>query len=126
MNRRPHLKHAPATTDRWTAKLRSGREVVVRPIEASDESAEREFLLRLSPLARHRRFLEQFRISGVALVHRLTHTTPRARPPSLPRRTRAAANASWVPADSRSRLRAKTPNVPSPSVTTGNPMAWAS
>lgn len=76
MHRRPHLKPASPAADRWTATLRSGRAVVIRPIEASDEAAEREFLLRLSPIARHRRFLEQFRIPSAALVQRLTHIDP--------------------------------------------------
>lgn len=73
MHRRPRLKHAQTAEDRWTAKLRNGREVIIRPIASTDESAEREFLLQLSPLSRHRRFLEQFRIPSPSLVHRLTH-----------------------------------------------------
>lgn len=55
----------------WHETLHDGSNVLIRPIQESDGSLEREFIARLSPEARESRFLGQVNVSD-DLVRRMT------------------------------------------------------
>ncbi|HZQ74188.1 MAG TPA: GNAT family N-acetyltransferase [Burkholderiales bacterium] len=54
-------------------RLEDGREVLVRPIRASDEPGERQFFDALSPETRHFRFMRYVRSLNEELLHFFTH-----------------------------------------------------
>lgn len=62
----------PANLER-VHRLDDGREVLVRPIRASDESGERQFFNALSPETRHLRFMSYVRALNKELLHFFTH-----------------------------------------------------
>jgi GNAT superfamily N-acetyltransferase len=58
---------------RWTEHLRNGAEVLIRPLQEGDASAEREFIDSLSPQSRRFRFLGSMDHASDTLVRKLTH-----------------------------------------------------
>jgi len=67
---------APGTTPpvhQWKERLRDGTTVLIRPIHAADLEIERRFIERLSPEARHMRFLGEVKTPSSQLLDQLTH-----------------------------------------------------
>jgi len=67
----------PGTDVQWKEKLRDGTTVLIRSIRGGDEAIERSFIERLSPEARHFRFLGEIKIPSPELLAQLTHPDPR-------------------------------------------------
>jgi len=62
----------PALTgDHWTETLNDGSHVLVRPIRPEDRDRESDFIKRLSPEARHFRFLGEIREASPSLLNQL-------------------------------------------------------
>ena len=64
----------PALTgEHWIETLSDGSHVLVRPIRAEDRERESDFIARLSPAARHFRFLGEIREASPALLDQLVN-----------------------------------------------------
>ncbi|MEP6484567.1 MAG: GNAT family N-acetyltransferase [Rudaea sp.] len=63
-------------TTEFTAKLRDGTTVLIRPIHGDDEAMERRFIEHLSPETRRLRFLGEINSASPALLKSLTHPDP--------------------------------------------------
>jgi GNAT superfamily N-acetyltransferase len=59
--------------DHWIEKLNDGSHVIVRPIRREDRERESDFIARLSPEARHFRFLGEIREASPALLDQLVN-----------------------------------------------------
>lgn len=60
--------------DHWIEKLNDGTPVLIRPIRPEDRERERAFIARLSPQARHYRFLGSMREASPELLEQLLDT----------------------------------------------------
>lgn len=72
--------HAPAQAaaaalegDHWIESLRDGTRVLVRPLRPGDRAMEEAFIRRLSPEARHFRFLGDFKAPSKSMLDHLMH-----------------------------------------------------
>jgi GNAT superfamily N-acetyltransferase len=59
--------------DQWNETLNDGSQVLIRPICFEDREAESDFIKRLSPIARHFRFLGALREASPALLEQLVN-----------------------------------------------------
>lgn len=60
--------------DHWIEKLNDGTPVLIRPIRPEDRERERDFIARLSPQAKHYRFLGTMREASPELLEQLLDT----------------------------------------------------
>lgn len=63
--------HAAPRGEYWIEPLEDGTHVLIRPLREDDRERERTFINRLSPEARHNRFLGEFREVAPALLDQL-------------------------------------------------------
>ncbi|MBB4821134.1 GNAT superfamily N-acetyltransferase [Pseudomonas alcaligenes] len=63
--------HQSPRGDYWIEPLEDGTHVLIRPLREEDRERERAFINRLSPEARHNRFLGEFREVAPALLNQL-------------------------------------------------------
>jgi GNAT superfamily N-acetyltransferase len=61
------------TFPRWVQTIGGGKQVLIRPINPDDASAERAFIQSLSSEAKRYRFMGQFGAPTDAMIERLTH-----------------------------------------------------
>ncbi|MCX7961474.1 MAG: GNAT family N-acetyltransferase [Burkholderiales bacterium] len=66
------MREYPVHAERWHA-LADGRRVLIRPVRAEDENAERAFFGALDPESRRLRFLKAVGTLSGRLVHAFTH-----------------------------------------------------
>jgi GNAT superfamily N-acetyltransferase len=59
--------------DHWIETLNDGSHVLIRPIQAEDRERESDFIERLSPAARHFRFLGEMREASPQLLDQLVN-----------------------------------------------------
>jgi GNAT superfamily N-acetyltransferase len=69
----PQTPAASCANPESLEKLRDGTTVLIRPIKATDEELERDFIERLSPQSRRYRFLGTIKTPSALLLKQLTH-----------------------------------------------------